>query len=713
MQIKKHYIAALFSLFVLLSVALAQNDADVKTIAKILQAEDTLRYGAWLEKIVLDPQAAVVEREMAVKAIGHIGDTKGSQVLLTALNRDFSDKELICRSLGWLWANSPGHAIHLDAPPEVKEKLLAVAGSSAALEVRAAAFEALALAFPKTGQEAAANAIMELADQPANEDLATLYQALIRVAAGGKSTPPPIQAARQTEDPRLTVFRAALQHENQGIVYHAAYFAGRTQSQDLPLTPLLTSALGKATPLARAQLVRAITKREEKPPAGLPPRLTTMLTEGTTQEKIAAAAAVAKFLPGEKNFSLLQKTLEAAGTGKATSLHLAILETLPGVKAPGLSEYLWDVSRRKVPYWRFALVAAAKVGPKEKVLSLSAQDFAVDEEQALLYIEVLSAAAANEKLNWLVSGDGVPAIFRRNLTVRRAAAIALVFAANGEPNAAAIESHESWLSDSDPLIRALACTSIGATGDQVWMKKLMKAWRKAKKDRSPDAALAVLEAMEQIAATEDSLPSTEGMLVETARLGLEDERLAVRRKAVSILYKMTRERHKNKLFGVKTGRSEEDYRSIAERALSGRKTLRLNMLTSKGKIILVLRHDAAPLTADNFARLATAGFYDNLVFHRVVPAFVVQGGDPQRLGWGGPGYAIRDEEGMPFAAGTLGMASAGHDTAGSQFFLTVLPTPHLDAHYTAFGHVADHAEALRILEDIVPGDRIIRVRTEL
>ena len=110
--------------------------------------------------------------------------------------------------------------------------------------------------------------------------------------------------------------------------------------------------------------------------------------------------------------------------------------------------------------------------------------------------------------------------------------------------------------------------------------------------------------------------------------------------------------------------------------------------TDRGTIQFELAVLDAPLTVDNFVALARRGFFDGLSFHRVVPDFVVQAGDPRGDGEGGPGYTIRDELNQrPYVRGTLGMALDWADTGGSQFFITQSPQPHLDAKYTVFGRV--------------------------
>jgi cyclophilin family peptidyl-prolyl cis-trans isomerase len=143
--------------------------------------------------------------------------------------------------------------------------------------------------------------------------------------------------------------------------------------------------------------------------------------------------------------------------------------------------------------------------------------------------------------------------------------------------------------------------------------------------------------------------------------------------------------------------------------------------TERGEIVCQLHAAQAPLTVENFVNLARAGFYDGTTFHRVIPGFMAQGGDPTGTGRGGPGYSFRDEftsELRHDAAGVLSMANAGPDTNGSQFFLTLGPTPHLDGRHSVFGRVTDGMDVLRSIRerdpmgDPKPGDRIDTIEIE-
>lgn len=140
------------------------------------------------------------------------------------------------------------------------------------------------------------------------------------------------------------------------------------------------------------------------------------------------------------------------------------------------------------------------------------------------------------------------------------------------------------------------------------------------------------------------------------------------------------------------------------------------MKTKNGDITIRLLPEIAPKTVNNFVFLAREGFYDRCTFHRVIPGFVAQGGDPSGTGRGGPGYRFDDElSELPFEQGVLGMANAGPNTNGSQFYIMLGDAPHLTGRYTAFGQVEaglDHVLAIRPRDperDAEPGDQILSV----
>ena len=133
--------------------------------------------------------------------------------------------------------------------------------------------------------------------------------------------------------------------------------------------------------------------------------------------------------------------------------------------------------------------------------------------------------------------------------------------------------------------------------------------------------------------------------------------------------------------------------------------------TTMGNFTIELFEQQVPNTVANFVKLAENHFYDGVVFHRVIDRFMIQGGDPTGTGRGGPGYTFADEI-LPLlkhnSEGTLSMANAGPNTNGSQFFITLAPTPHLDGHHTVFGKVSEGMDVARKIgktKTSKPGDR--------
>ena len=123
--------------------------------------------------------------------------------------------------------------------------------------------------------------------------------------------------------------------------------------------------------------------------------------------------------------------------------------------------------------------------------------------------------------------------------------------------------------------------------------------------------------------------------------------------------------------------------------------MKIKIETNMGDIVADLDSKNAPHTVENFVKLAKKGFYDGIIFHRVIPDFMIQTGDPTGTGTGGPGYSFADEFSPSLrhdAPGVLAMANSGPDTNGSQFFITEVATPWLDNRHSVFGHVTEGIE---------------------
>ena len=153
----------------------------------------------------------------------------------------------------------------------------------------------------------------------------------------------------------------------------------------------------------------------------------------------------------------------------------------------------------------------------------------------------------------------------------------------------------------------------------------------------------------------------------------------------------------------------DKYSAPHEMQIDTDRTYLLSIMTDRGEIELELFPEYAPKTVNNFICLAKDGYYDGIIFHRVIPDFMIQGGDPTGTGRGGPGYNFEDEfDGNPLKheTGSLSMANAGPGTNGSQFFITHCPQPHLNGKHTVFGKVKEGQDVVNVIRQ---GDVMIKV----
>lgn len=159
-------------------------------------------------------------------------------------------------------------------------------------------------------------------------------------------------------------------------------------------------------------------------------------------------------------------------------------------------------------------------------------------------------------------------------------------------------------------------------------------------------------------------------------------------------------------FFSKKSAQKLNYIELKEVKLEKVYDLKATIKTTKGDIHLTLKPEVAPVTVANFVNLAQRGYYNGIKFHRVIPDFMIQGGDPTGTGMGGPGYNFRDEysDGVEFTKpGILAMANAGANTNGSQFFITHVPTEWLNYKHTIFGEVVS-AEDQKVVNAVAQGD---------
>ncbi len=280
------------------------------------------------------------------------------------------------------------------------------------------------------------------------------------------------------------------------------------------------------------------------------------------------------------------------------------------------------------------------------------------------------------------------------------------------------------LTNDDVNIRAAAA---GRIDDRPASKENVEALKKAftlslvKDKESDDAQLAILGALNKLGKKEAvgtflvALNAPDYLVRKQAFELLADKDLQRDFPGIPASLENARSKHKDQVLpyspgsGTKLGQvlnAEADYHRAISRKNGSVKAV---LTTQKGTFTIVFTPEDAPLTVDNFVKLARSGYFNGVEIHRVVPNFVMQDGDPRGDGNGGPGWSIRCEVNMlPYDRGAVGMALSGKDTGGSQWFVTHSPQPHLDGGYTVFGHVNE--TGMKVVDNIVRGDKILNVK---
>lgn len=259
------------------------------------------------------------------------------------------------------------------------------------------------------------------------------------------------------------------------------------------------------------------------------------------------------------------------------------------------------------------------------------------------------------------------------------------------------------LTHADPAVRSVAADLLGRRPNAEDVDLLVAAYRRAEGDPFNDARLSAVSALGAIA----SASPTGRLRVATRFVGVvpRPDDYLVRRLAADTL--PDARDSWGPAVPIATGRSAAEYRDVARRwlapAVTGQPNPHVTIETDRGTLDLELLPAEAPLTVAAFIGLVERRYFDGSRWHRVVPNFVVQDGDPRGDGWGGPGFVLRDEiNPVRYEVGTVGMALSGPETGGSQYFITHSPQPHLDGIYTVFGRVASGG----VLDAIGMGDRI-------
>jgi cyclophilin family peptidyl-prolyl cis-trans isomerase/HEAT repeat protein len=372
------------------------------------------------------------------------------------------------------------------------------------------------------------------------------------------------------------------------------------------------------------------------------------------------------------------------------AIRLEAMTTLAALADARLSDILVELVTDTAPAIRGAAMRAlARVDPETFTATLSGLD--TDQDWT---VRVAQAGA----LGTLPDGQGFTRLsaMADDTDVRVVPAAIAGLVASKAPAAPALV--RAKLRASDVVARSAAAQALADLKAADAVPDLRAAYTAAAGDTAYTARAAILAALAQL-----DPAGTRPLLMEA----LKDKDWAVRVRAADLLrdQKVT----DDVAAAMRPATAGEDVQSAAWKAMVAPPFSPHALIeTDKGTVEIELAVLDAPMTSRNFMTLARKGFFNGVAFHRIVPDFVAQGGDPRGDGEGGPGYTIRDElNERPYLRGTVGMALDWRDTGGSQFFITHSPAPHLDARYTVFGTVV---AGMEVVDRLLPWDVIRRVR---
>ena len=404
---------------------------------------------------------------------------------------------------------------------------------------------------------------------------------------------------------------------------------------------------------------------------------------------------------------ILARTQAVAPLGWGRLLAGLVDAPLPGVRAIALeSSPAWIPQ----PEVRQAVLRRLADGePRERELALLALAQAGDPEAAAAVRRAAGAttrtlrARAAEAAGILGLDDLVEKLAGDPEAMVRVAAIESLLAGDlgeaGDPRGAVAQIARRFLADPDASVRATVLEAVVAA-PELPVPLLGQALAAAERDALSDARLAGVRALTARAL---AMPGEAEAAVSILATLAEDTDFLVRREAAAALERLGEARPP--VGPVATSRTGPVYAQILSQTDRARV---VEVATERGKFRIRLDCPQAPLTCLSFLQLAGQGYFDGLTFHRVVPDFVVQTGDPRGDGWGGPGFALRDEiNPLRFERGAVGMALSGPDTGGSQFFIALSPQPHLDGGYTVFGRVEGDDS---VLDRIRQEDGLLTIR---
>ncbi len=685
---------------------------------RIVRAEDERRWDRDLGVLLSDKAPAV--RKRAALAAGRIGNQRAVEMLIPLVEKDPNGevRAMAAFALGEIESGAAIKAlsllIDLDTPADIRARAVESLGKIAA-------------ALPKT-EEAQANvargeilrALKLEADRRSGPDLEVIelgITAALRARPEGAGKliasflryPDPIPAVAANALARLRAkdgneeLRKLLSSGKDPMVRaNAARVLGATDDKEA-FAALLDRAANDEDSRVRVSSIRALAAlKDPRTTEPLISRGEALLTkhssarsnpESVVDELLEIAVslgAIAAQTNSRQVVDFLERVRTATGS-IAPEVEIAIVRVWPQHFVTGFREPAAGSDWRVWSARAQGAAELANIKTSNSVLDESNRNAAV--RNLNYWLSCPSASSARKRVPLKPRAADRVVGTRCNPIPTLAVPDALrAYAAFKQPDTALVL--RTHLTAEDVGIRGTAADLIGElTPDEINSKALVTALQKALTDKdSNDAVLSTLSALgkQKTAFANEAIQTT-----------IDSADSLVRGRAVSLLKENNAGDFSSRVIVVNSKNNNDDYLRAISRI---GKSVRATVVTNKGRFIIELLPDDAPLNVDNFIKLARSGYFRGITFHRVVANFVVQGGDPRGDGNGGPGYSVRCEiNEVPYERGAVGMALSGKDTGGSQWFVTHSPQPHLDGGYTVFGSVISGME---VVDEIVRGDVI-------
>lgn len=660
--------------------AAAQSEARVRLLADVLAAEDARRYDAALLERAARSRDPRVRREAALAA-GRIGDRRAGGLLL----RLVADRD------GEVRANA-AFAAGLLADSQLAGPLIARL-QRAPLDSATAAELVTALA--KGGGRRASSVLARLLDREFDPGGGPLPAAAARLAALA-------EAWRLPRDQPIAALRQASRDAQAAQRWRAVYSLARTRAPEAGAE--LLAAAHDPDPIARMYAARALT-RSYATAAALEHRTVTQALERAAADSEPGVRVWALLALGSWSDSSLAEAAIARLADAVPNVRVQAAATLGRLGGSAAVAALADAHRGS-SVWavrREALLALARAAPR---------DFAATAFLWSRSEDWRERAAAAE--GWAIAGHAGDPWWRTDPDGRvMAAGLQAWYNAADSADVSLLLAARALLAHTDGGVRSVAADALARAPDPNDVPALVAAWHAAEVDSFPEAAQSALGALASVA--RQSKPGATAVRRDFL------ERVAAPPSYILRRWAQEHWPEAAKRWGpvtpIPVHRSAADYAAVvARRVLGAGRRPHLEIVTAGHEpIVIELIGEDAPLTVEHVVSLATSGLFDGGRWHRVVPNFVVQDGDPRGDGWGGPpvagapvhAWAIRDElNRLRYDGPMLGMALSGPDTGNSQWFINLSPQPHLDGTYTVFGRVVQGGG----LAMIAQGDSIVAVR---